>query len=291
VFDIDLPKEIVKIRPSTWTNQEQDFWLTDKNKGITTFSLWNDHTNPIHKLQWRLTDLAIREVNSPEYNTSHKKTSSWKAARKLLDAALASDQYWWASAKPWWSLEMIESGAFELKKVVITLDKSSESTRKAHDLYRSILDKAFEWQRTGYIREMHLKNSGTYMKEPFKKRTPVEWHNQVVLEFEYEMNSALKNQDFEKAVKWRDALRKIKLGSDIYDILHVVDELWLGRNVAWAQPKVKPFLEHDWNEFSDFAVEHFRNISNEEDFEKCLGIRAENADEDYSKLDPESHLL
>jgi len=82
------------------------------------------------------------------------------------------------------------------------------------------------------------------------------------------MNRAAADQDFERAVKWRDAVVKIHLGTDIYDILHVVDELWLGRNVKWAQPQVKPFLEHDWGEFSDFAKRHFRDVSSEEDFER-----------------------
>ena len=73
------------------------------------------------------------------------------------------------------------------------------------------------------------------------------------------MNDCAQGQNFEKAIKWRDAILKIGLGTDKYDILHILDELWTGRNVPWAQPQVKPFLEHKWNEFSNFAKEYFRS--------------------------------
>ncbi|EKD99775.1 MAG: Alpha-amylase, partial [uncultured bacterium] len=61
--------EVVRtsIRPSTWTNEEQDFWL-DREKtqfsSAKSFILWKDPENPIHALQWELTNYAINEVNS-----------------------------------------------------------------------------------------------------------------------------------------------------------------------------------------------------------------------------------
>jgi len=228
----NLKESEVSIRPSTWTNEEQDYWLEGKYVEENSFVLWKDPENPIHVFQWKLLDYVLSK------NPSGK-------SRKILDYAISSDQFWWASAKPWWSLEMIELGAYNLKSVV--------NTPRAESLYRQIMDKAFEWQRTGYIRKMHLDNSSTYMNEPFKKRAPREWYNQIILEFEGEMNKAAGKQDYERAIKWRDAVYKLKQGTDIYDVLHVVDELWSVRKI----PEIKPFLEHDPSEFSDFAKKHF----------------------------------
>lgn len=247
-----LPIEKVSLRPSTWTNEEQDFWLDKEKKKATkarSFILWKDPSNPIHKLQWEFVDFVIDSVcNSPD-----------SAVRDKLDAALASDQFWWASAKPWWSLEMIEQGACMLKDVIYSGQFSQSVNKKAEEYYRKILDLAFEWQRTGYVRKKHLENSATFMKKPFNERTPPEWYNQLVLEFEDEMRKAAANCDFEKAVKWRDALIKLKQGTDVYDVLHVVDELWSARSI----PSVKPFLEHAWGEFSDFAKGDFRSKGGE----------------------------
>lgn len=266
LFALDLPTENVPIRPSTWTNVEQDFWLDDGKEDLSyknSFILWNDPSNPIHRLQWEMTNYVIDIVTNPDRKNNEK----YKAARETLDKAMASDQYWWASAKPWWSLEMIEQGAFMLKDVVVELfDKDSENEHisKVEELYQKIMAQAFEWQRNGYIRKKHLEDSSTYLKKPFKERAPAEWYNQIVLEFEDEMRKASENKDFERAIKWRDALEKLNRGNDIYDVLHVVDELWSARNI----PQVKPFLEHSWDELPEFAKQYFREIGSEQDFQK-----------------------
>ena len=263
VCDTALPSISVNPIEGTWTNDEQDTFL---QKGESPFTLWDDKTNPIHKKQWELANFVVKELAS----FSNKELPSWQLARTQADVALASDQFWWASAKPWWSLEMIESGAFDLKQVIMTLFKSGEDKSKAalaETLYNEILAIAFEWQRSGYIRKRHSEESTTHKLPPLKDRTSHEWFNQLVLEFEKEMNDAVAKQDFERAIKWRDAVIKISLGTDKHDILHVVDELWLGRNVPWAQPQVKPFLAHSWDAFSDFAKAHFLDVSSQEEFE------------------------
>lgn len=251
------------IRPSTWTNEEQDFWLDRERTQYTeakSFILWKDPENSIHSKQWELTNFVLGCVN----NYQSKGEESYLKARDLLDKSLASDQYWWASAKPWWSLEMIEQGAYSLLKVIEILKPGSEDYVCADNLYRQILDLAFKWQRTGYIRKKHLENSSTYMKDSFKERTPSEWYNQMVLEFEDQMLTSSKDMDYEKAIKWRDALLKLKQGSDKYDVLHVVDELWSARSI----PQVKPFLEHEWEDFSDFAKAEFVGVKSKKDFEE-----------------------
>ncbi len=247
-----------KLRDCTWTNSEQDLHL---NKIQSSFILWKDSENPIHNLQWAFVAFVISTVNKHK----DKSTVDYDKARKLLDKAIASDQFWWASVKPWWSLEMIEQGAFNLKEVINVLyfGNDNAQTDKANDYYRKILDQAFEWQRSGYIRQKHLENSATYMSKPFGERTPVEWYNQIILEFEDEMNKATANKDFEKAVKWRDAIIKLNLKTDIYDVLHVVDELWSARQI----PSVKPFLEHNWEELSDYVKEYLLSVKNDKELE------------------------
>ena len=254
VLSLGLETKTVELRPSTWTNEEQDFWL-DKDRQKSTearsFILWKDPKNPIHTLQWSFVDFVLEKVNQyPD-----KKAPVWDIVRQKLDIALASDQFWWASTTPWWSLEILEQGAFMLKDVMFTLFDSSDVSiySQTTDFYRKILDQAFEWQRSGYIRKKHLDNSATFQQKPFKDRAPVEWYNQIVLEFEDELNKCAQKQDFERAIKWRDALLKLRNGMDIYDVLHVVDELWTARRI----PEVKPFLKHTWPEFSCFAKGHF----------------------------------
>ena len=84
--------------------------------------------------KWELTDLAIRNVE--HFERAKQVTAAQRAA---LDRALHSDQYWWASAEPWWSIEMIEAGAKELRDVVLSLSVSAATKRKAEELYKNIL--------------------------------------------------------------------------------------------------------------------------------------------------------
>lgn len=267
ILSLDLPVEPTQIRSCTWTNSEQDFHLGSKDN---SFILWNDPSNPIHKLQWQFTRYVIKLIN-----TARKRDNpGYAKARKMTDKALSSDQFWWASVKPWWSLEMVEQGAYSLLQVVRTLypDKANKLYLKGETYYRQILDKAFFWQRSGYIRDRHLQNSSTYMQKPFRQRAPAEWFNQIVLEFEDEMNKATKNKDFERAIKWRDALLKIRQNTDIHDVLHVVDELWSARKI----PELKPFLTYEWEEFSEYAKQNFKDAATKEDFEKWKKEKSQN---------------
>lgn len=235
-------RSVISPVPSSWSTSEEDL------KNNLPYKLWWQPDNPIHQLQWKFTKFVIDRVEH-----AAKNPAQYKRGRLLLDKAIHSDHYWWAS-KYWWSLEVIEQGAKNLRDTVFALRSATASDKKKADgFYRAILDQAFEWQRDGTIRTFHGEQQG-WQKTPFKKRTPPEWFNQMVLEFEDEMNKAASKQEFEKAIKWRDAVIKLKSGMDVHDVLHVVNELHAVRTI----PSVKPFLEH--TKFSNFAREHFEKL-------------------------------
>ena len=87
-------------KPSTWALQGHE---VERN---IPFARWDDPDNAIHKMQWNLTALLIKEIKG-----ANPRRKGYLKARRLADEALHSDQYWWASAKPWWSLEYVERGA------------------------------------------------------------------------------------------------------------------------------------------------------------------------------------
>lgn len=247
VKEFGTAKKIIP-RDSTWSSEEQDFYL-EKEK-VHSFTLWNHPQNPIHHLQWEFTYFVIDLVHTLDTQAPY-----YKEVREKLDKALQSDQFWWASTKPWWSLEMIEAGAFLLKDIVFSIpDLSKNKKDKAHEYYRQIIDLAFEWQRSGKIRNAYREAYETIGRRPYKKRVLSGQYNAMILEFEDEMNKAVKAQEFEKAVKWRDAIYKLKSEMDIYDVLHVVDDLSRSRKL----PSLKDYWEYDIGEFSAFAKKHFK---------------------------------
>ncbi len=203
---------------STWASSEQDI-----QKG-TQFLSWNDPENPIHAWQWEFTSFVLRIVEklSPQ-------KPCYKEVRAKMDQALHSCQYWWASAKPWWSLEMIEAGAWKLLDVLRSIpDLEEDILKKGEKFYQRIVLKAFEWQRTGYIRKL-AQTIQKQVKIPFKKRTLEAGKPEVYWAFldtmKKEMQKAARKQEFEKAILWRDAIIKIENQDDIYDAMHATDLL------------------------------------------------------------------
>ncbi len=262
VFVSELIKEFsvaqeIEPRDSTWSSEEQDFWLTKEK--VHSFTLWSNPKNPIHQFQWDFMYFVINVVKK-----LNQQASWYQKIREKLDRALQSDQYWWASARPWWSLEMVEQGAFMLKDLVFSIPHiSNQNKEKAIEYYRQIIDLAFEWQRSGKIRQAYRQEYQTVKQRPFQKRVLAGQFNAVILEFEDEMNKAIKSQEFEKAIKWRDAIYKLKSGLDIYDVLHVVDDLGRLRQL----PSLKDYWEYGPGEFSKFARQHFISFK-EKEFKK-----------------------
>lgn len=221
----DIPKyykEIMEIAPvkSTWASSKEDI---EKN---IQFLSWSDPENIIHKWQWALTDLVLKEVYEMD-----KKHPRYKMVREEMDLALASDHLWWASAKPWWSLEMIESGAYQLLQTIrFVPDVSKEKLEKALDYYEKIISTAFNWQRTGKIREM-MQEQKSILRIPFKDRTigrggPEKgvYHAFIDMMKRLEKEASEKGE-YEKAILWRDSIYKLENSLDIYDTINAVDLL------------------------------------------------------------------
>jgi hypothetical protein len=192
----------VELLPSTWALMEKDL---ERN---VPFARWNDQDNAIHQLQWQLTDLAVATLRAAD-----PQASGFAAARQLLDRALHSDQYWWASAKPWWSLEMIERGAKELRDVVLwTPGVTADRKEQSQELYKKIIFLGFEWQREGIVEALSKQED-----EEIRQRTdeglpklPKREIEKIIANLEKEMALVAARQEFERAAQLRDRIKELR---------------------------------------------------------------------------------
>lgn len=184
--------------------QETSWAFTDPKYSITApFLRWDDPDNEIQQKQWELVNLAIEAVGK----------DNRLQTRNLLDRMLYSDQFWWASARPWWSLENIEKGAYGLSKVVQScknIDKNLISL--ARDLYLNIIADAFYWQRSGKVENISKKED-----EEMKIRTinntaslSEEDYKEIIDSLTEQMLISAKNQEYTRAQQIKDRIKEIK---------------------------------------------------------------------------------
>ncbi len=213
-------REKVESEPiaSTWASSKEDI------EKKVQFLSWKDPENLIHGWQWELFHLVRTEVENMD-----AKSPVYEEIKQRMDIATASDHFWWASAKPWWSVEMIEDGAYRLLNTIRDIpDISPDKLNKARDLYEKIIATAFNWQRTGRIRSM-MTEQKSLLRIPFKDRTVGRGGEEVgVYETFMDMMKMLEkkatdNREYEKAILWRDAMYKLENKLDIYDTINVID--------------------------------------------------------------------
>ncbi len=215
-------KEKIEITPAkaTWASSKDDI------ENNIQFLSWNDPENIIHKWQWAFTHLVLKEVYDVD-----KDHPRYVLVRNKMDMALGSDHFWWASAKPWWSLEMIEYGAYSLLDTLKHIpDVDSRIIEKGRDYYEKIITTAFNWQRTGKIRSM-MHSQTNILRIPFKDRTMGKGGGEEGVYFAFmDMMKRLEGEavgrhEYEKAILWRDAMYKLENKLDIYDTINAIDLL------------------------------------------------------------------
>jgi len=207
VFISELPHifkkvEIITPKPSTWALMEKDL---EKN---APFARWEDPGNKIHKMQWQLLNLAIKSFKKYAPKDPHQ-----LKIRKMLDRAVHSDQFWWASAKPWWSLEMIEAGAKELRDVVLALKKAPKVTKeKAQKLYHNIVFTGFEWQRNGTVEALSKQEDEEIRQHTDEAipKLPKKEINKIIKNLRREIKITVEKEEFERAAQLRDRIKELR---------------------------------------------------------------------------------
>ncbi len=128
--------------PSSWSSQPSEL------RDHIPYGLWNHPDNPIHKAQWELTHLVISAV------TTHPDDPAYDGARRLLDQALTSDKYWWASASPWWDAAIVIRETQRLADVIGSLETLPASTKnKVGRLMKEVATTAELWDKTGLAKK------------------------------------------------------------------------------------------------------------------------------------------
>jgi hypothetical protein len=105
-------------RPSSWSTSGED--LTRD----VPYPLWKDPSNHVQALLWRHLQVCLDLVDLATRATAPEGRPYADIARGLLDRALHSCQFWWASRRPMSDLNMVERGLAEQRAVVLNAMKA-----------------------------------------------------------------------------------------------------------------------------------------------------------------------
>ncbi len=139
-------REEIEPMESTWAASRKDC-----QRG-TIYPRWDNAGSPLHPKQWELYRLALTVVGGYAHQIPAKMLDGeakvhtltagqrkWLKARNILDKALHSDQFWWASHNPYWHPVIVERGARLLLDAILgTPEKAEAEERRARALYREI---------------------------------------------------------------------------------------------------------------------------------------------------------
>ncbi len=139
LFEIFPKGQLIEPRASSWSTSLDDI------KANNPYPLWKDPGNQIHQLMWRHLKIAI-DVTRKALDVATDQNSKHFAdiARGLLDSALHSCQFWWASKRPNWDVNMVSLGLVEQREVIfnaykaIAVSNLPEETR-TEDFYRWVV--------------------------------------------------------------------------------------------------------------------------------------------------------
>lgn len=143
------PEQTIVVHDGSWSSQPDEL-----RSGIP-FGLWNHPENPIHRLQWQLTHLVIKTVAESGSDPAVSVT------RRLLDQALTSDKYWWASASPWWDMTIVIRETQRLVDVLSTLTHVAPRVmNSAERLMQQVATTVELWEKTGLAK----RRQATYLQ-------------------------------------------------------------------------------------------------------------------------------
>jgi hypothetical protein len=123
LLDIFPRGSSIEPKPSSWSTSGEDL------EAGNPYPLWADPNNQIHQLQWEHMNICIDMVKKAMERADNE-TSKYYAdiARGLMDRALHSDQFWWASRRPMWDINLINRGLMQQTEALLNAYKAIKTS-------------------------------------------------------------------------------------------------------------------------------------------------------------------
>ncbi len=128
--------EIIDPKPSSWSTSGQDI------EAGNPYPLWLDKDSELHRLQWEHLGTCMEMCAKAAQVADNGESKHFEGiARGLVDRALQSDQFWWASHRPMWDINLIHLGLMDQWRVLVNAYKAISSSRAPDELKKEYHNK------------------------------------------------------------------------------------------------------------------------------------------------------
>jgi len=125
--------DVIDAKPSSWSTTSQDI------EAGNPYPLWSDKGNEIHRLQWEhlaiCMELALKAIKVADSDESKRFAG---IARGLLDRSLYSCQFWWASRKPMWDINLIHMGLIDQWRTILNAYRAINTSGANADVKKEL---------------------------------------------------------------------------------------------------------------------------------------------------------
>jgi len=132
-----FPKsKIIEPKSSSWSSSPEDI------KNGNYYPLWLGNDNEIHGLQWEHVKICFEMVYKAEEVADSTEAKNYAhISRLLLDRALHSCQFWWASRQPMWDINLVNKGIVMQDEVLLNAYKAIKMSGCQEEIKREYYHK------------------------------------------------------------------------------------------------------------------------------------------------------
>ena len=192
----------------------------------SAFERWYSKSNEIQKKQLELLNFAIKIIGHSKFKSRDPQITSiedyslktsektWLQARYILDEAEYQDQFFFSSAKPTWSIDLIEKGSYLMSEAIrLNPDSDKQDKNKARELYQEIVLTALKWQKEKIVDKTSKqffedeKPEETSISTPKLKKKEYE---EAIKNLTQNMINSSKAQEYEIAQSFKERISDLK---------------------------------------------------------------------------------
>ena len=138
LLDIFPISDVLDPKPSSWSTTAEDI------ESGNPYPLWNDKGNEIHRLLWEHLAICIELCSAASKLADNDESKHFAGiARGMLDRSCQSDQFWWASRRPMWDINLIHMGLDDQHRAIVNayraISTSGADGKVKSDFYNKLL--------------------------------------------------------------------------------------------------------------------------------------------------------